>query len=50
MTDVYDILPTIEVKTGEKLIDALVRIKFATSKREAKHLIQAGAVRLIKIK
>lgn len=42
MTD----LPTIEVKVGELLVDAIVRIGFARSKREARYFIQAGAVRL----
>lgn len=39
-------LPTIEVKVGELLINAIVRIGFARSKREARYFIQAGAVRL----
>lgn len=39
-------LPTIEVKVGELLVDAIVRIGFATSKREARYFITHGAVRL----
>lgn len=39
-------LPTIEVKVGELLVDAIVRIGFAASKREARYFITHGAVRL----
>lgn len=39
-------LPTIEVKVGELLVDAIVRIGFAKSKREARYFITHGAVRL----
>lgn len=39
-------LPTIEVKVGELLVDAIVRIGFASSKREARYFITHGAVRL----
>lgn len=39
-------LPTCEVKIGESLVDAIVRLGFATSKREARYFITHGAVRL----
>lgn len=39
-------LPTIEVKIGESLVDVLVRIGFAKSKREARYFITHGAVKL----
>jgi ribosomal protein S4 len=39
-------LPTIEVKIGESLVDVLIRIGFATSKREARYFIAHGAVSL----
>lgn len=39
-------LPTIDVKVGELLVDAIVRLGFAVSKREARYFITHGAVRL----
>ncbi len=38
--------PTIEVHLVDSLVDALVRIGFASSKREARYFITSGAVRL----
>ena len=43
-------LPTLEIKIGESLVDVLVRIGFASSKREARYFITHGAVRLGKEK
>lgn len=42
-------LPEITTSIDEPLADAMVRIGFARSKREARHLISAGAVRLRKL-
>lgn len=42
-------LPSMEVKIGDRLDDAIVRIGFAKSKSEARRLIEQGAVRLIKM-
>lgn len=43
-------LHTVGVKIGESLVDVLVTIGFATSKREARYFITHGAVRLGKEK
>lgn len=39
-------LPILAVKIGDRLDGVLARIGFAKSKREARYLIEAGAVRL----
>jgi tyrosyl-tRNA synthetase len=46
MLDSQTGLPTVEVKIGESLVDALIKIGFARSKREARYFITAGAIRL----
>lgn len=42
-------LPTVEVEIGESLVDVLVRIGFAKSKREARYFITHGAVKLARV-
>ena len=40
-------LPETEVRIGEPLIDVMVRLGFAKSKREARYFITHGAVSLL---
>ena len=39
-------LPSFEIKEGELLVDVLVRMGLARSKREARYFIRSGAIRM----
>ena len=42
----YEGIPTLKVNVGDSIVDIMLKLGFAKSKREARYFITHGAVRL----